>query len=288
MSRIFSPETDLYIVHRQDAAKGYMSPDAQRKKPHFHNQCEMIMVADGSAHFHVAGREYALEAGDILCISNMENHYIMSHSAGYDRYAVRFSVEALTSLIHDPLLLSIFKQRPQGFCHQYTCTQEEKRHYIHMLGMMTREYGERNPYWEYLMASGLRNILIHMFRNRPEAFPGSREQTGQNLIFDVQNYIESHLHEPLTLESVASRFYINKFHLSHIFSSITGYTFKRYVVTARLAKAKDLLLHTDNEVQQIAVMAGFSGASNFIRVFRTYEGISPLQYRNRAKEKNEA
>ena len=153
--------------------------------------------------------------------------------------------------------------------------------------MMTREYADRQPYWEYLMASGLRNILIHMFRSQPGAFPGSRAQTGQNMVFDVQNYIETHIEEPLTLESVAARFFINKFHLSHIFSAITGYTFKRYVIMARLAKAKDLLLHTEDEVQEIASLCGFSSASNFIRVFRTYEGISPLQYRNRAKEKNE-
>lgn len=285
MADRFLPGTDIHIAHRQDAVKQYMSADIQNERPHFHNQCELIMVVGGEAVFYVAGKTYRLASGDMLCISNMENHHILSHSEGYDRYTVRFSSEALSVLIHDPLLLSIFKQRPQHFCHQYRCGKEEEAQYVHMLDTMLGEYQEKQPYWDYLVASGLRSMLIHMYRNHREAFPGSRLQSGQAIIFDVQNYIESHLQETLTLEAIAGRFFINKFYLSHIFSSVTGYTFKRYVIMARLAKAKDLLLHSDDEVQIIASHCGFSSASHFIRVFRRDEGISPLQYRNRARNK---
>ena len=187
----FSPQTDIRVLHRQDAVRRYMSPDVQQIQPHFHYQNEFLFTVGGTADFHISGKTYHVQSGSFLFVNNLENHYIISHSEGYDRYTVRFSNEALNTLIHDPLLLSIFKQRPSGFCHQYVCTPQEMKHYVLMLDIMTREYAEQAPYWDYLIASKLRDILIYMYRHQPNAFPGERGQSGQELIFNVQNYIES-------------------------------------------------------------------------------------------------
>lgn len=283
MSQRFMPESDILIIHRQDTVRHYMSPAVQKNTPHFHYQYELILTVGGSAVFNVSGKNYKLEPGTILCISNLENHFIISYSEGYDRFAVRFSSEALSELIHDPLLLSIFKQRPEGFCHLYTCSAEELKRYILLLRIMLAEYQGQKPYWDYLIASKMRDILVCMYRKQPEAFPGTRSQAGHMVIFDIQNYIEGHLTEDLRLETIAGRFFINQYYLSHRFPYVTGYTFKQYVVMTRLSKAKDLLLHTQREIQDIAVSVGFSGASHFVRIFRQNEGITPLQYRNRAK-----
>lgn len=280
----FSPETDIRIYHRQDAVRRYMSPDVQQNKPHFHYQNELLLTVAGKADFHISGKTYHVSSGSFLFVNNLENHYIISHSEGYDRYTVRFSNEALSTLIHDPLLLSIFKQRPEGFCHQYVCSPQEMSHYVLMLDIMAREYEKQEPYWDYLIASKLRDILIYLYRRRPQAFPGARRQSGQELIFNVQNYIERHFGENLQLEELADRFFISKYHLSHRFSDITGYTLKHYIIMVRLSKAKDLLLHTDQEIQQIAWDVGFTSASHFIRIFKANEGIFPLQYRSRAKK----
>lgn len=285
MAERFLPDTDIRITHRQDAVQSYMAPDVQQKAPHFHYLCEFLLNVGGTAEFNVEGRVYHVEPGTALCISNLENHFILSHSEGYDRYTARFSNDALTTLIHDPLLLSIFKQRPEGFCHQYVCSPEELAHYAHMLDIMVREYQNRKPYWDYLIASKMRDILVYMYRRNPDAFPGTRKQAGQDVIFDIQNYIESHLADDLQLETVAARFYINKYYLSHSFKNVTGYAYKQYVVMARLSKAKDLLLNSSDAVQHIAPQVGFASASHFIRSFRQAEGMSPLQYRNRALKK---
>lgn len=285
MSERFSPDTDIQVIHRQDAVAGGMAPDVQDKAPYFHYQCEFLLTVEGVAEFNVSGQVYQVGPGTVLCINNLENHFIISNSADYDRYTARFSNEALAALIHDPLLLSIFKQRPEGFCHQYVCTPKEAARYARMLSVMVREYDEQRPYWDYVTVGRMRDILVSMYRRAPEAFPGTRRQAGQALISDVQNYVEAHLSENLQLETVAARFYVNKFHLSHSFKSVTGYAYKQYVIMARLSKAKDLLLNGRESVQHIAVQVGFASASHFIRSFRQAEGISPLKYRNQARRK---
>ncbi len=285
MTEHFSSKTDIMVLHRQDAVQAYMAPCAQKKTPHFHYQYELLLNIGGTADFNIAGKFYHVNPGSILLMSNMENHYILAHSKGYDRFTIRFSSEALATFVRDPLLLSIFKQRPPGFCHQYNCQPNELAHYRHMADLMAAEYEARQPYWDQMVAVKLLDILINMYRHNPEAFPMRHSAGGQNMIFDVQNYIEANVQKDLSLDAVSSRFFVNKFHLSHSFSEVSGYTFKQYVLMARLSKAKDLLLNTNEEIRAVSEQVGFNNVSHFIRTFKETEQISPLQYRKCARKK---
>lgn len=278
-----APETNIVINHRVNPVQGYMLSDAQPASPHFHYQYELLMCVAGEADFVVAEREYHLTPGSLLFMSNMENHWIRAYSKGYERYTLRFSGEMVALYLRDPLLLSVFKQRPEEYRHLYQCSEKEFARYLNLIRIMEQEYLQQKPYWEQMIASKLLTILVSMYRRHPEYFPGSRNAESQGLIFNVQNYIEMNLGEDLSLDTVAGKFFVSKYHLSHCFTQVTGFTFKEYIITGRISKAKDLLLTTQEEVAAIGQAVGFHNPSNFIRTFKAREGISPLQYRNRAK-----
>lgn len=279
----YCPEKDILIHYRQNPVQGYMLPQ-QQCSPHFHYQYELLLCVAGEADFVIAGRVYHISRGSLLFMSNLENHSICSYSQGYERYTLRFSNELVALHLRDPLLLSIFKQRPADFSHLYVCGEKEFDHYLHLIQLMEQEYLQREPYWEQMIAAKLQTILVCMYRRHPESFPGSRNAENQNLIFNVQNYIEMNLGEDLSLDAVAGKFFVSKYHLSHCFTQVTGYSFKEFIITSRISKAKDLLLTTQDEVSAIGQTVGFHNASNFIRTFKAREGISPLQYRSQARK----
>lgn len=274
--------TDIIINHRKNPVESYMNPELQKAAPHFHYQYELLLCVAGEADFVIAGRIYHIHAGSILFMNNQENHCIQSYSQGYERYTLRFSTELVDLYLRDPLLLSIFKQRPNGFSHLYECTPEELERYLTLARLMEKEYQKQRPYWSQMIAAKLMTILICIFRRHPECFPGTRGSENQGLIFDIQNYIEMNPGADLRLETVAAKFYVSKFHLSHCFPQVTGYSYKEFIINIRIAKAKDLLLNTQNEVSAIGEAVGFPNASNFIRTFKAREGVSPLQYRKAA------
>ena len=277
------PEEDLLIKHRFGEPGFYMRPEKQAANPHFHYQSELLFCTGGTAEFVVAGINYTMTPGTILFISNLENHFIYSHNDAFERYAFRFSSTA-AELMRNPVLLSLFRQRPECFSHQYQCGEKELLRYQKLFRTMEKEYSVKKPCWSQVLISTFLILLSGIYRNKPDAFPASRHPEGQMLIFRVQSYLESHLSEDLSLDAIASRFYVDKFHLSHQFTRFTGYSFKQYITSARLSKAKDLLLHSGEEVQQIAEMVGYHSATHFIRVFKESEGLSPLQYRLRQRQ----
>lgn len=79
----------------------------------------------------------------------------------------------------------------------------------------------------------------------------------------VQEYVEQHLAESLTLEKVAKHMYVSPCHLSRVFKKAAGCTFVQYVSTCRLERAKELLTRTEHSMEHIAAECGFRTASYF-------------------------
>ena len=100
-----------------------------------------------------------------------------------------------------------------------------------------------------------------------------------SLCLEIEEYINNHYSEDLSLESIAEKFYISTFHLSHLFKKETGYNFKQYLMRMRIGEAQRILLHTDKRVADIAEMVGYEDASYFSRAFMKETGMTPREYR---------
>ncbi|MCY9659911.1 AraC family transcriptional regulator [Paenibacillus chondroitinus] len=70
--------------------------------------------------------------------------------------------------------------------------------------------------------------------------------------------------------------------LSLGFKQVTGQTFIDYLTQYRLTKAKQLLVETDEKINDIAIRVGYQ-PPYFNRLFKKYEGMTPGQYREKAE-----
>ena len=83
----------------------------------------------------------------------------------------------------------------------------------------------------------------------------------------------------ITLDSLAAKFYINKYYLSKTFKRQFGQNISAYLQSVRITKAKQLLRFTDKTLDEIGEAVGITPARYFSEVFRTVEGLPPTQYR---------
>jgi AraC-like DNA-binding protein len=117
-----------------------------------------------------------------------------------------------------------------------------------------------------------------------EEFKKTQEERNSRLNSEILNYTRKHFHEiQFSLQQVADIFDISPNYLSRLFKRETGYTFVDYVSMLRLDRVKELLIKTDKQVKDIVFEVGYMDASSFLRKFKTTEGITPGQYRERVK-----
>jgi AraC-like DNA-binding protein len=100
-------------------------------------------------------------------------------------------------------------------------------------------------------------------------------------IEDTCQFIQHNLVEKLTVEALAERLYMSESHFRSLFKANTGLAPAVYIRKCRIGMARNMILAGDGSLTEISVSAGFASQSEFCRVFRQEEGMSPLQYKKK-------
>ena len=95
----------------------------------------------------------------------------------------------------------------------------------------------------------------------------------------VQEYIHENYMQPLSVGSVARKFYFSPNYFSRVFRRVMGTGFNSYVNCYRVEKAREMLWETELSVSEIALLCGFGSISQFNRVFREVVRQTPREFR---------
>lgn len=92
-------------------------------------------------------------------------------------------------------------------------------------------------------------------------------------------YIETHLHEEIGLEEVASEALLSPYHYHRIFRNEVGMTVVDYIRNRRMSLASTALRSTDAGILDISLACGFESQEAFTRAFRKLYGMPPGRFR---------
>ncbi|MEW9123197.1 MAG: response regulator [Thermotaleaceae bacterium] len=136
--------------------------------------------------------------------------------------------------------------------------------------------------YELSLQKGIHNITTWVMRltdDINEIILGEKDiKPTRELELAIQ-YIDNNLQKGITLDEVAKHVGLSSFYLSKLFKKQIGINFIEYVTKKKVEKAKNLLLHTNLPVINIALDLGFHEPNYFSKVFKKVEGITPTQYR---------
>lgn len=242
---------------------------------HFHNAYELLFVRHGMISIRIDNRAYSAGPGSLLVIGRLEEHSLEVRTTEYDRNYVILDPIRLASLIGDRRLLFPLRNRPKGFSHRFDLSDRFERVCM-IFDTLCEESAAPGPYTEQLNLSLITELLVYLQRT-PAAQPVVRQVP--TAVHAVQNYIEGHFAEPLSISDLAARVFVTPCYLTHCFKDATGYSPKQYLVLHRIACAKELLAETGLPVTEVAYRAGFADVNNFIRTFKRDAGHTPLHYR---------
>lgn len=101
----------------------------------------------------------------------------------------------------------------------------------------------------------------------------------KQLVHETERYIKAHFYEEISLNVIAEKNHVDLKHLSKVFKSIAGLPFSDYLMEIRLKRARELLVTTDMEIQEIAKSVGYSDHQYFHRLFKKKMSVTPNQFR---------
>ena len=94
--------------------------------------------------------------------------------------------------------------------------------------------------------------------------------------------IQQRYWDQVSLSSLALQVGMSKYHLSRRFREVLGVTFRDYLLSVRLERAKALLATGQVSITEVAQNVGFGDLPRFDKVFKRYTGVTPSAYRSLA------
>ncbi len=267
-------------------AAAHLYNDEKTMSIHIHDCYEIYYSISGGKQFLIDNRFYDFQPGDLFFINQYESHYLsqidrVTHErivlSVYPDFLKRFSTEKTD-------LSRCFIYRDTAFGHKLSLSPEEQKrflYYIHKLSE-TKDFGqdilEQTAFLE-LMIYLNRIFMIRCEKEKTQEIPVKKKNSAAHSvqIDAILSYVNLNLAEELTIQKLASHFYLSSSYLCRIFKDETGTTINRYITAKRITRAKSLLAE-GYSVTETYAMCGFQDYSNFLKAFTKAVGISPKKY----------
>jgi AraC family transcriptional regulator len=92
-------------------------------------------------------------------------------------------------------------------------------------------------------------------------------------------YVETHLNEPLSIESISDAAHLSRYHYSRLFRTLTNESVMGYVRKRRLSNAAQTLASSLKSVTEVAYDSGFDSPEAFTRAFKRMFDMTPSSFR---------
>lgn len=254
---------------------------------HHHDFYEIYFFISGDVTFSIESKQYVLLPGDIILINPKELHQ-PKFGVGdqpYERIVlwIRKSCMARFKTRNEDLT-ECFESSDEGHSNLLRVGTQRQNNILKLLKLMIFE-DENDLYGnDFLKACFFGQLLVEINRlMRETPYTYKPQDKGSALASEVVNYINNHYHEKISLEDLAAKFFMSKYHLSHEFNRVVGTSIYRYIIQKRLLIAKQMLYENFSPTD-VYQKCGFGDYANFYRAFKAEYGISPKEFVNEIKK----
>ncbi|MFI3171258.1 MAG: AraC family transcriptional regulator [Eubacteriales bacterium] len=267
--------------------KGYLHSDfklfyltdnsSEEPDYHYHDFDKIIIFIKGHISYMIEGRSYDLQPHDIVLVNRNHIHKpFIDNSIPYERIIIYISRNFIDTYRTDSYDLSYcFQKAKQEASYVLRFPNTKNNVLLESTVKLERSFRDGDYAHELKQQLDVLEFMIYLNRAaRKQNLDFVSTSSHNQKIIETIDYINTHLAEDISIESIARHFYISKYYMMRTFKEVTGYTILDYITMKRMILAKKLI--EDNKpLTDVALECGYNGYSTFYRCFKKFYGYSP-------------
>ena len=254
------------LFHMRDIPK-------EKIEPHYHEFYKLLVVVSGTGGYWIGGERYQLQSGDVVLIDSRLVHR-PEFEQEYERVIIYISPDFLkASSTADCDLQSCFSAA--GRCVLRLPPKEQERFFT-LVRRLEGELASAEVGKDIVSQGLLLRLVVELCRvmRREEGAAVRPLRPKDGRIAEMLRYIDGHIGEELTVEHLAERFFLSKYHMMRLFRENTGATIHAYILERRLMNARDMMAG-GLRATDACYRAGFNSYCAFCRAYGKRFGTSP-------------
>ena len=271
-----SQEYVTYIEH--SSLRVWYSETPYHYESHFHSAVEIILPVKGEVIYTVDDSTYRVQSNEVLIIPQNCVHSLIMHE-GSSRYLLLFEPDHIFGMRDMQLIEGLLKTPI------YLTGQSESQDSIRSLLMQVVNCYERREFlWNSLCYAYLLQMYARLgqFNNMTlemNRYDDKGQRIDPEIVDSARLYIDQNYMRDITLTDVSNFTGFSECYFSRVFKQQLGLSFSEYLRGKRIAMAEELLIHSRQPIQEIAMSAGFGSVATFNRVFRDAKNCTPSRFR---------
>ncbi len=246
-------------------------PNRSAENLHAHNHTEITYVAKGRLTFSYNGKNYELQAGDILFLSPGVMHF-ESWSNEFQHYSLAIA----------PLALHF--QQTQFIMRSTDYTPSFIFYITTLVDKVLKQEENYRVFVRHLFSCFMQELFSFDKKYQENEQKTIISAPSNNVALIVKNHIDQNYLQDLPIKNLCAITYCSERHLIHCFKASFGITPLQYLLRLRIQTAARLLLTRENTVAQIGFSSGFHNTLTFIYHFKKLLHTTPQAFREKYKK----
>lgn len=240
-----------------------MGKDDLTAKEHAHvNRMEIIHIVNGAGTILLGENTYPFSSGDVFFFNGSILHNILpAANTHYER----------NKLIFEKSILSVLSDI---HFHEHIYFRANAALGAELDTLFQRILDSQKEK-QTLLAVSLIFRLLHICEMNSTVLTPADSRFRRK----IMDYINDHLQESLSMDTIAKHIHISKFYMCKRFKAETGITIGNYIRMQRLYVAKKRLAETNDPISMIALDCGFNDLAHFTKLFHSTVKMTPSAYR---------
>ena len=258
------------VISFGDVNLRYLSADHQSESSQgdfCHERFEIVYHKAASGVLTVEGKQYILTSGCLALINPFAYHRIENDfESDYEAWSLIFSKSAIPSSIADMLDSIIGESDNSGKFYNSHGLSSLESVFERFSVAIDLPDGKRRAYVEMLISELI--ILLSVYEG--DSIIHSNDCLGARVV----RYLNNHIEKNISLDKLARRFFVSKYHLCRAFKEYCGISVHSYINHKRIMYARQLI-ESGETASGAAEKVGFGDYSAFYRAYVRIVGKSP-------------
>ena len=257
---------NYHYFHLRDTA-------GQERDFHFHEFDKLVLLLAGRVDYLVEEQRYELLPGTVLLVKHHTIHKaVIDQSLPYERIILYLDGQYFERTMPEGRLMDCFETADRSGRWLLAPSEEQRKELMATLASYEQAAADTR-----FGAQAMRDTLIMQLLVQIGRLNAAQEEEKRRFdpkIQETLSYINEHLTEELSVDRLAERVYLSRYHFMRLFKAQTGSTAHAYIRQKRLLAAARLI-REGTPANKAALDAGFGDYSAFHRAFKESFGISP-------------